>query len=51
MRKLLLIASVSGLTACTDTLVGLGFGLGGGGVTVRPSLSSNVGGVNVTVGN
>lgn len=50
MRKLFLI-SLIGLAACTDTSVGLGIGLGSGGVSVRPSVTTNVGGVNVTVSN
>lgn len=50
MRKLLVI-SMLGLPACTDTSLGLGIGLGGNGVTVRPSVTTNVGGVNVSVSN
>ena len=50
MRKLVMIATL-GLSACTETSVGLGFGLGSGGVTVRPTVSTNVGGVNVVVSN
>ncbi len=52
MRKLVLI-SLMGLAACTDTSLGLGLGigLGSGGVSVRPTVTTNVGGVNVTVGN
>lgn len=50
MRKLLLI-SLLGLQACTDTSVGLGIGLSGGGIKVKPTVTTNVGGVNVSVSN
>jgi hypothetical protein len=35
------------LTACTDPRLGLGIALGPGGVSVRPSLSTTIGGVGV----
>lgn len=50
MRKLCLIVLL-GLAACTDTSVGLGIGIGSNGVNVRPTVTTNVGGVNVTVSN
>jgi hypothetical protein len=50
MHKLCLIALL-GLAACNDTSLGLGIGLGSNGVSVRPTVTTNVGGVNVTVSN
>jgi hypothetical protein len=50
MKRILFILSLSVLAACADgPQFGLGFNVGNGGVTVSPTVSGNVGGVNVGV--
>jgi hypothetical protein len=49
MRAIAMIGCVL-LAACADgPQLGLGFNVGSGGVTVSPTVSGNVGGVNVGV--
>lgn len=49
MRRTALIAILA-LGACTGgPNLGVGFGLGGGGVSVHPTVSGSVGGVGVSV--
>jgi hypothetical protein len=49
MRKGLIVLTLM-LAACADgPQLGLGFNVGNGGVTVSPTVSGNVGGVNVGV--
>ncbi len=47
--KPLSIAALLLLTACTNPALTANLAIGPGGVSVRPALSGNVGGANVTV--
>jgi hypothetical protein len=50
MRKILVLMACALIAACTDRpQLGLGFNVGPGGVSVSPTVSGNVGGVNVGV--
>jgi hypothetical protein len=50
MMRLALLLAACGLAACADgPQLGVGINLGNGGVTVSPTVSGNVGGVNVGV--
>ncbi len=50
MRRVLVGLGLLMLAACADgPQLGLGFNVGSGGVTVSPTVSGNVGGVNVGV--
>jgi hypothetical protein len=50
MHGLLVLAACALLAGCADgPQLGLGVNLGNGGVTVSPTVSGNVGGVNVGV--
>jgi hypothetical protein len=50
MMRLALLLAAFGLAACADgPQLGVGINLGNGGVTVSPTVSGNVGGVNVGV--
>jgi hypothetical protein len=50
MKRILFILSLSVLAACSDgPQLDLGFNVGNGGVRVSPTVSGNVGGVNVGV--
>jgi hypothetical protein len=50
MIRLGLLLAALGVAGCADgPQLGLGINLGNGGVTVSPTVSGNVGGVNVGV--
>ncbi len=50
MQRLFALLTLCALAACADgPQLGLGFNVGSGGVTVSPTVSGNVGGVNVGV--
>jgi hypothetical protein len=43
------LAALLLVAACSDPMLNAGISIGAGGVTVKPSLSADVGGLGVTV--
>ena len=50
MKRLLVLAEAAALSACTSgPNLGVGIGVGGGDVSIHPSVSGRVGGIGVSI--